>query len=70
MRLRTLSFMIVMLPKVPIMGSKAITVRAICVEALCQFKVMLCVAVIATVPPSRSVTVLPIMEATAEFEDE
>jgi hypothetical protein len=69
-KLATLSFMIVMLPNVPIIGSSAMTVSAIRVYVLFQFDAILCMAVIVTVPPSSKVTVLPKTEAICAFDDE
>ena len=69
MRLPTLSFIIVMLPKVPIIGSSAITVRIILAEAVVQFLVLDCVAVISTLPPSNRETLFPTTVATAGFDD-
>ena len=68
-RLPTLSFMIVILPKVPIFGSSATTVRIMCAEAAFQLLVLDCVAVISAFPPSSTVTVFPLMDTTAGFDE-
>ena len=52
-----------MLPKVPSTGAIATTVSVIFVTAAFQFKVLLCVAVITTLPPSSKVRIFPESEA-------
>lgn len=68
--LPTLSFIMVILPKVPILGSSATTVRVIRVVAAFQLRVLDCVAVIFTLPPSNNVTIFPLIEAMVELDDE
>ena len=69
MRLPTLSFIIVISPKVPTLGSRATTVNVICVDALFQLVVLDCMAVISVFPPSTNVTLLPKTVATAGFDE-
>ena len=67
--LPTLSFIRVRFPKVPSTGAIATIVSDIFAVALVYNKVLDCVAVISTTPPSNKVTTLPLTDAIAGLDD-